>query len=186
MTLAAPPPPLPDAAMQIPELRTARLVLRAPHPDDFDAAFAMWTHLDVVRFIGKRIQTREEIWGRILRYIGHWQTIGYGFWSITLDGAFVGECGFGDFHRDIAPEITVPEMGWSLAPHVHGKGIASEALRAAVGWGDANLATARTACIIDPENTPSLRVAERIGFRETLRTTYRGDPTVMFERERGA
>jgi RimJ/RimL family protein N-acetyltransferase len=172
--------------VQIPELRTDRLVLRAPQPGDFEAALAMWTHADVVRFIGKRAQTREEVWGRILRYIGHWHTLGYGFWSITLDGAFIGECGFGDFHREIDPPIAWPEMGWSLAPAAHGKGFAAEALRAVVAWGDENLNTPRTACIIDPANIPSLRVAAKIGFRETLRTTYRGDETVAFERNRGA
>lgn len=173
--------------MQIPDLLTARLILRAPRPEDFDAAFAMWTDPVTVRFIGKRAQTREEVWGRILRYIGHWQTLGYGFWTIAgKDGAFLGECGFGDFHREIAPPIALPEMGWSLASHAHGQGFAAEALAAAVAWGDVHLTAPRTACIIDPGNAPSLRVAARIGFREILRTTYRGDATVLLERAREA
>lgn len=171
--------------MGIPELRTARLVLRPPAPGDFDASFAMWTHPDVTRFIGKRPATREETWGRILRYIGHWQAFGWGFWTIaTHDGAFVGECGFSDFHRELTPPIVVPEMGWALSPTAHGRGYASEALVAACAWGDANIDASTTACIIDPENAPSLRVAEKIGFREVLRTTYRSDPTVVFERRR--
>jgi RimJ/RimL family protein N-acetyltransferase len=37
-------------------------------------------------------------------------------------------------------------------------------------------------CIIDPQNMPSLRVAERCGFREWARTTYKGDPTIILER----
>lgn len=171
--------------MSIPELRTARLVLRAPRVGDFDASLAMWTHPDVTRFIGRRPATREETWGRILRYIGHWRTFGWGFWTIEdARGGFVGECGFADFHREIDPAIVVPEMGWALAPAAHGQGYASEALAAATTWGDTHLSSETTACIIDPENAPSLRVAGKIGFRELLRTTYRGDATVMMERRR--
>jgi RimJ/RimL family protein N-acetyltransferase len=173
--------------MIAPELTTARLVLRAPRPDDFDAALAMWTDPQVVRFIGGRAQSREEVWGRILRYIGHWRTLGYGFWTIADrdDGAFLGECGFADFHREIAPAIDVPEMGWALVSGAHGQGYASEALAAAAAWGDAHLDAPRTACIIDPDNAPSLRVAARLGFRETRRTLYREAPTVVLHRLRG-
>jgi len=171
--------------MPIPEVRTARLVLRAPAPGDFDASLAMWTHPEVTRFIGRRPATREETWGRILRYIGHWETFGWGFWTIAShDGAFVGECGFADFHRELAPPIDAPEMGWALSPGAHGRGYASEAIAAACAWGDAHLDAPTVACIIHPENAPSLRVAEKLGFRELRRTEYRGDPTVVLERRR--
>jgi RimJ/RimL family protein N-acetyltransferase len=36
--------------------------------------------------------------------------------------------------------------------------------------------------MIAPENTPSIRVAERAGYREYARTSFRGAPTVLFER----
>jgi RimJ/RimL family protein N-acetyltransferase len=36
--------------------------------------------------------------------------------------------------------------------------------------------------MIDPANAPSLRVAGRCGFREYARTTYKGEPTILFER----
>lgn len=171
--------------VRIPELETARLVLRAPRPEDFAASFAMWSDPEVTRFIGGRPQTREETWGRILRYLGHWQVFGWGFWTIaTKDGAFVGECGFADFHREIAPEIDAPEMGWSLASQMHGKGYATEAILAAAVWGDAHLGAPRTMCIIDPANAPSLAVAAKAGFVEHARTTYRDAPTVMMARRK--
>ena len=37
-------------------------------------------------------------------------------------------------------------------------------------------------CIIDPDNTPSLRVAERCGFHEYARTTYKGEAIILLER----
>lgn len=39
-------------------------------------------------------------------------------------------------------------------------------------------------CIIDPGNAPSIRVAEKMGFREIARTTYKGSATIVFRRPR--
>jgi RimJ/RimL family protein N-acetyltransferase len=40
--------------------------------------------------------------------------------------------------------------------------------------------------MISPENTPSLRVAERHGYREFDRTSFREAPVILFERRRPA
>jgi RimJ/RimL family protein N-acetyltransferase len=91
--------------------------------------------------------------------------------------------GFANFRRVIEPSLDdMPEIGWALAPHSHGKGYATEAARAAIAWGEAHFGPVRTACIIAPENTPSLRVAEKCGYREVRRTSYKGNPTIMFMR----
>jgi RimJ/RimL family protein N-acetyltransferase len=55
-------------------------------------------------------------------------------------------------------------------------------MRAVLAWADGSLRAARTACIIDPDNLPSLRVAAHCGYRERVRTTYKGSPTVLLER----
>ena len=69
-----------------------------------------------------------------------------------------------------------------LAPHAQGKGYATEAVRAVVGWGDQHFDRARTVCLIHPENLPSLRVAEKCGYKEFQRTAYKGQPTIILER----
>lgn len=173
-------------APTVPTVTTARLVLRAPRLDDFDASFAMWRDPAVVRFIGGRAFSREEAWGRLLRYVGHWTLLGYGLWAVEdRDGRYAGEVGFGDFHRELEPGFgDTPEAGWVLAPWAHGRGYAREAVGAAVAWADANLSGDRTVCMIDPANEPSLRVAARAGYVETGRATYKGEPTVLFERRR--
>jgi RimJ/RimL family protein N-acetyltransferase len=35
-------------------------------------------------------------------------------------------------------------------------------------------------CIIAPDNAPSVRVAEKAGFRRWRETTYHGQPTLVF------
>jgi len=93
--------------------------------------------------------------------------MGFGYWAVEEKASerFLGEIGFADFKREIVPSIEgVPELGWVLASHAHGKGYATEALNAAIPWGDKNLSASRSVCIIDPENLASLRVAEKCGY----------------------
>lgn len=171
--------------MTIPTLHTPRLILRPPDVADFDAAFAIRNEDAVTRFINGQKSTPEDVWSRLLRYVGHWTVLGYGFWTIVEreSGAIVGETGFADFHRSMVPSFgATPEMGWILSGAVHGRGYATEAVQAALAWGDAHLGCDRVACMIDPENAPSLRVAGKVGFYETVRTTYHGGAVIVFER----
>jgi RimJ/RimL family protein N-acetyltransferase len=178
-------PGLLDTPTAIPRVETERLMLRGHRLDDLDACAAMWGDAEVARYIGGKAFGRDEVWMRLLRYVGHWALLGYGFWVIEekASGRFVGEVGLGDFMRDLNPPLgAVPEAGWVLAPWAHRRGFATEAVRAALKWGASHLGASRTVCIISPENVPSLRVAEKCGYREFRRTTYKGQPTILLER----
>jgi RimJ/RimL family protein N-acetyltransferase len=169
------------------ELETERLVLRKHTIADFADGLAMWTDPGVTRFIGGKPATREEVWARLQRYVGHWSLLGYGYWVVEdkRTGRFVGEVGFADFKRVIEPSLDgVPEIGWALASWAHGQGFATEAVRAAIDWGDTHFGPIRTACIINPDNGPSIRIAEKCGYREFRRTAYKDNPTIMFVREK--
>jgi len=172
---------------EVPVIETARLRLRAHRPADFDAAAAMWADPVVTRFTGGRAFSREETWARMLRYAGHWAWFGHGFWAVEDrdDGIYLGELGFADFRRDIVPAIDVPEIGWSFAAAAHGRGLASEGVRAALVWADATLDAAKTACIIDPDNLASIRVARRCGFSDVGAVRYKGSIAMKFERVSG-
>jgi RimJ/RimL family protein N-acetyltransferase len=168
-----------------PVIETERLVLRRHRLADFDACTAMWAEPEVTRHIGGRPFSEEETWARLLRYAGHWTLLGFGYWAIEEKdtGGFVGELGFADFKRDIEPSIQgVPELGWVLASRAHGKGYATEAVRAALAWGETHFAKARTVCIIHPDNLGSIRVAEKCGYKEFQRTAYKGHATLLFSR----
>jgi RimJ/RimL family protein N-acetyltransferase len=131
----------------------------------------------------------ERAWTKFLRYAGHWSLLGFGYWVAEekATGNFAGELGFADYKRDLEPSLKgVPEIGWVLASHAHGKGYATEAVRAIVAWGDAHFQTPRTACIIAPENLASIRVAVKCGYRRLQLATYKGKPTMMYVREAGA
>src|SRR4051794_241975 len=92
--------------------------------EDFAACAAMWTDPEVTRHIGGRAFSAEESWAKLMRYVGHWALLGYGFWVIEerASGRFAGEAGFADFRRDIRPSLDdTPEIGWVLAPWAHGR-----------------------------------------------------------------
>lgn len=174
-----------DRGGDIPVAETERLLLRAPSADDLDASTAMWSNPDVVRHIGGKPFTREDVWSRILRARGLWSMLGYGYWAVydKESGRFVGDVGFADFHRAFTPSIEgTPEMGWVLDPWCHGRGYASEAVAAAIGWARGNLDAREFACIINPANTPSIRVALKAGFEEQGRVDYKGDLILVFRR----
>lgn len=169
----------------VPVLETERLRLRGHAMSDFEAAAAMWAEPDVVRHISGKPSTREESWARMLRYPGHWSLLGYGFWVIEekASGRFAGEGGFANFMRAIDPPFDAPEQGWALASWAHGKGYAYEAMRAAIDWGEAHFRRTDFVCMIAPDNAPSLKLAERLGYREYVRTEYKGEPTVLLRRQ---
>jgi len=171
--------------VEIPQLDTPRLILRAHRLDDFPAFAAAWAEPDVVRYIGGKPSTERESWMRMLTFGGLWPALGYGYWAIEerSTGGYVGQVGLADFHREIEPAIAgVPEAGWVLAPAFHGKGYATEAMQAVLAWADARGLTERSVCIIDPTNAASVRVAEKCGYREFARTQFGDGDVVMLER----
>jgi RimJ/RimL family protein N-acetyltransferase len=168
----------------VPVLETERLKLRGHRMDDFPACAAMWADPVVTRHFGHSF-SEEESWTRFLRYFGHWSVLGFGSWLVEerATGNFVGEVGFANYRRAIEPPLDAPEIGWALAARFHGKGYATEAVRAAIARGEEHFGPARTTCIISPENLPSIRVAEKCGYQESLRTTYKGQPVIVFVRD---
>ncbi len=183
-----PPPDLlasGTARKEAPVIETARLRLRGHAVADFENCLAMWSDPEVVRSIGGKPFQAEEVWARLLRYAGHWALLGFGFWLIeeTDTRQFVGEVGFADYKRAIETSLQgLPEIGWALAASSHGRGYATEAVAAAVAWGDLHLGSPHTMCMIRPANLASIRVAEKCGYTEFERAAYKDQPTVLFRR----
>jgi RimJ/RimL family protein N-acetyltransferase len=171
-------------SVSIPTLETERLTLHGHRVEDLEEAMTLWGDPRVVQYISGTPAGREEVWARLLRYIGHWSVAGYGLWLIRerATGRFVGEAGIADFKRDIAISFNgAPEAAWALASWAHGQGYATEAMTAVLAWAEAAAHT-RTVCLIDPLNVASRRVAAKIGYREFARVDYRGINVLVFER----
>jgi len=179
---------MPTYSAPEPVIVTDRLTLVPPAPSDFADSASMWAEAEVVRHIGGRPSTPEEVWSRLLRYAGLWTLSGFGYWTVreTVSGRFVGEVGLAEFRRDLSPSFEgAPETGWALAGWAHGRGFGREAVEAVLAWSDARLTAPRTVCLIDPDNAASIRLAHRLGYKEFARGDYRGRPSLLMERSRG-
>lgn len=166
---------------------TERLLLRPHEVGDFEALRAMLADPVVTRHIATARPSDEDVWNRLLRYIGHWHAFGFGIFAVVErdTGQYIGGAGFADFRRGIADAFQAsPEAAWVFARQAHGRGIASEAARAMHAWFDAQPFGGRSVCIIDPDNAPSLRLAAKLGYVETGEVRYHDAPTRAFERLR--
>jgi RimJ/RimL family protein N-acetyltransferase len=167
-------------------LTTDRLTLTPVAVGDMDDLIPLWADADFTRHIMGRGLSEEEVWFRLLRDIGHWQAKGYGNWSIreTDTGAYVGSVGVLDYRRDMTPPFDAPELGWGVAPAFQGQGMALEALYAVLTWTDAYRLEPRTVCMISPDNAPSVKLAERVGYRPYAEADYKDSRVTLFERPR--
>ena len=168
-----------------PTLETERLVLREFRKDDLDAHAATLGDEEVMRHIGGKPIGREDSWRRLLSGVGMWSLVGMGPWAVELkpDGRMVGHCGFFQFNRDMEPLILgEPEMGWIFDRSVHGQGIAFEACAAALDWAEREIKAPSYPAIIDVENMPSMKLAEKLGFVRQPDAIYRDAPMALFRR----
>lgn len=171
--------------MSAPIIVTSRLILRGRALADFPTVAAMQADGAVMRYIAGAPVSEEDAWGKFARMHGLWALTGIGFWLVAekATGDVIGEVGLANFKRAIDPPLgDDPEFGWMLASAAQGKGYASEALGAALGWGDRHFHGANFCCIIDEENTPSLRLAERHGFRRERTALYKNKEIIVLRR----
>jgi len=142
------------------ELQTDRLLLRPFRADDFEAHAEIGADPEVMRYIRVGALPRVDAWWQMARYMGHWQLRGYGLWAVIEQPTdrLIGHLGF------LNPEGGHGfELGWAFARHAWGKGYAFEGTRAAVQYAFTTLTQDHIACVIHPENTRSIRLAERLG-----------------------
>ena len=145
-------------------LETDRLLLRELTMADLDPLAALYRDPGVRRYFpdGTRTyeQTREELAWTI---DVHYARYGYGLWAAVVrdTGAFAGRCGL--LHWEIAGRSEV-EVAYLLDPALWGRGLATEAARAIADHAFATLPVERLIALIDPANTASRRVAEKVGM----------------------
>jgi RimJ/RimL family protein N-acetyltransferase len=165
-------------------LTTVRLKLQPVSINDLDERVACMAEPQVNLHFGGKPMSRHDCWIRLLSQIGHWHVFGYGYWTArSHDGRYVGNIGFSLLERGVTPDFgDAPELGYILSSWAHGQGFASEALHGAHAWLYANVGRRRTVAMISPDNTPSIRLANRFGYTEYARSTFKEEPMALFER----
>ena len=155
---------------EIPTLTTERLRLRAFQANDLDAYAEMQANPEVMRYlVAGRTSTRAEVWRTMATSLGGWALRGYGMFAVEVEGHCAGWAGV--LHPLEWPE---PELAYSLDQPFWGRGIATEAVRAARAWAFTRLDVTRLASFIMSDNARSARVAQKLGAVRDGTTTIRG------------
>jgi len=168
----------------IPELETERLRLRSLRPDHLDAYAGMYADPEVMRFLEQGAPLdRAAAFRSMALHLGHWQLRGYGQWALEEreTGRFIGRAGL--WRPEGWPGL---EVGWVLSREAWGRGYATEAGGAAIGYAFEVLDAEEVISLIRPENTGSIRVAERLGqtFHRTI--DLLGNEVSVYRRQRSA
>ena len=169
----------------IPTINTSRVTLRAMRAEDFGRFAEIWAMPEVVTHISGKPRTKPQSWDAFLRNAGHWQISGFGQWAVQVRGiqAMVGQTGFFFGSRELGEDFDpYPEAGWVMEPAAQGRGLGLEAVQAAHDWFD-RVVAGRTVCMITPENTGSLRIAEAMGYAPMREVEIEGDPVVLMTRK---
>lgn len=155
---------------------TERLLLRQYEPDDIPSILALAADPAVRNFIANLPDSEEAAWTRLLRCAGHWSLFGCGTLAVIekTSGRLLGEVGAGFFRRGVDPMLdSVPEASWLFSSEYSGLGFAFEAMSGLLHWVKRSTSRDRVACLIEPINIPSLKLAEKLGFREVKGVLYR-------------
>lgn len=142
-----------------PVLETDNLILRAPQARDWPQWHA-FAGSKRAKYIGGPFDDAGA-WRAFGHVIGMWVLRGYGSFVITRrdDDTALGMTG--PWHPFDWPEKEIGWTVWSTA--VEGKGIAFEAAHAARAYAYGTLGWTGAVSYIDPANTRSVALAERLG-----------------------
>lgn len=145
---------------QLPVIETARLRLHAPRLSDFDA----WAEIlcgPSGPFMGGPFD-RDEAYIEFAAACGSWLLRGHGVMTVEAksDGTVLGFVMIG-----FEPGDQEPELGYLFRPIAEGQGYATEAARALRDHAFTAMGMDRLVSYVDPGNTRSSRLAERLGAR---------------------
>jgi len=142
----------------IPTLTTERLIIRAPVVADFPA-YALLLASPRANYMGGPYAKRAA-WGLFCHDVACWELFGHG--GLMIDLRTTGECvgKVGINHGPLFPE---KELGWQLYEGQQGRGYATEAAMALLGWAARTLRLDCLVSYVHPENRRSAAIAERLG-----------------------
>jgi len=145
-------------------VETERLIVRHFELSDVDALTSLFGSPDVMRFSDgvKSVQWVRDWLKQCIEDVD--QNIGVAPWAVDEKNSSetIGYCGLFYF-SDICGQSEI-EVGFRFARHRWGYGFATEAVCAVRDYAFRVLDIPRLIALIDPQNTASIKVAEKAGF----------------------
>jgi RimJ/RimL family protein N-acetyltransferase len=150
-------------------LTTERFELWQPQTGDLADIFELTKDEETRKFLGSFVPSVADSFARLHRNAGSWALWGYGTFMVRRKGEarIVANCGVFRSHRGFGAEQgldNVPEAGWIVHHDLWGQGVASEMMRAALAWFDAEHGRQRVAAMIEDGHAASDAIARKLGF----------------------
>jgi RimJ/RimL family protein N-acetyltransferase len=165
-------------------IETERLILREFTLDDAEAYFPLVTHPAITRYTGDRglVNTLEEARASLHdRPIAEYRKFGYGRLACVLKstGHVIGFAGL-----KYLVDLDEVDIGYRFLPEHWGQGIATEACHPLMQYGFETLNLERIIGLVEPDNTASVRVLEKLGLHHAGMIDYRGSSVAKYVRTR--
>ena len=160
------------------EVETERLLLRRYRLEDADEQLRILSDPEFRRPLRPQpMPTRDMVVRGFGRIDEHWRLLGYGQWALELrgEGRLFGHCGL----KYLVPTDEV-ELYYGADPAYWGRGLVTEAARAALRYGFGRAGLARVMAVTDKDNRWSRRGRERCGLRYERDDFYFGVPVVYY------
>lgn len=156
-----------------PSIQTERLTLRPFQADDLDFTFQHFSDPQVAQYLLDEPPVTDMSQAQeIVQFYLDSASKPYNRWVIVTktDGQRIGTCGFHKWNKSHQHA----EIGYDLSPKAWGQGYMQEALRAAIQFGFNQMNLHRIEALVYPENTRSLYLLNKLGFKQegTLRDYF--------------
>jgi len=149
--------------MEIPELKTERLLLRAIAPEDRFAIFENYSDPDVANWFFDQPLSQIEQADQVIKEFLEKAAQDKGLaWAIQLKTSreFIGTCSFEDFGTERQGEV-----GFDLSKKHWGNGYMAEALTKIITYGFTVLGLDKVEAHTYSHNARARRVLEKLGFK---------------------
>jgi len=158
-----------------------RLLIRTFEAADVDPMTAVYGDPQVMRHVCIGVLDREGTAALLEKYGRAQDEHGFSTWAVVekASGTVVGDVGFGLYEP-----TGEPELGYTLAAAVWGRGYALEAVRACVAAAFAHLPYDRLVAKVESGNARSLRLAARLGMHPVETIDVDGRPHMLLAVER--
>lgn len=147
----------------MPQIETARLLLRHFTLDDLPAFAVIRSNAEVMQHISTRKpQSVDEVRWVLQLIIRNWRDVGFDRWAVVnkADNRLLGWCGLN--YLDDTEEV---EIGYGIARECWGQGLIPEVAKATLRYGFEEMQLDKIVAVAFPENLASQRVMQKLGMR---------------------
>jgi [ribosomal protein S5]-alanine N-acetyltransferase len=142
-------------------LRTERLIITPWTATDLEDACLLWGDEQVMALLGGPL-SRAAAEERLTREVAAQQSHGLQYWRVHTGSTFAGCCGL---KHTVDEGQTVVELGFHFLPSHWGRGYATEAAYAVVGYAFETLKAESLFAGHHPRNEGSRGVLTKLGFK---------------------